>query len=189
MKKALTKKEVLELLDKVGDEANLYLKEFTDGSTNGTGRFRSIHMSKQDLINLLNSNDCELRPALDYDNKVDNDVLIIENKGICLFSIYNNIEYKTENVEDYIHVQSPNNKYYEVFIKVDKENKKIHFKLGNKEKILDIIEGNDINSYVMKPIYSKQLKCVNIRHLIDFINDTFWTNHVLKISRKVLRVK
>ena len=189
MKKALTKKDVLELLDKVGDEANLYLKEFVDDCPDGKGGYYSSYIGKTELIQFLETSEDELKPALHYNDEIDYNVLIIKNKGICLRSIYESIYYKTENVEDYIHVQSSHNKYYEVFIKINKDEKKIHFKLGNKEKILDIIEENDINSYVMKPIYTKRLKCVNIDNLLDFINDDFWTNHVLSISRKVLRIK
>ena len=139
------------------------------------------HYSKTEIEEMVAaSNKVELK------NIPSQFVILDEDKGIWASDLISQIHYLTSDVEGFKEVYSNNKPNYNLFIKIDKVNKMIEFKLGNKHKRLKLAE-RGFDSYVFKP-QGDTLICVDVDHLEEFIHDPFWVNDVLEIGRGILDV-
>lgn len=183
-KKVLTtKKELIELLDLIKDDSEI-LAFFYKNNVGNTS-FSSKKILKEEILKQLTEEKDELRFKKNRFDEIDKEEIMIGSIGVSTRSLYINIHYETLDIEDYYECRCQYYPDYKVYIKLDKENKLITFKLGNKEKTLEIITGSE---YVMKPYRMKYLKCVSLSNLEKFIKDDFWRSRVLSISReKILK--
>lgn len=173
------KQTLLEVLKEVKEDAKFFVYFYTP---DGTGTFRSDFKEKsfvQDCIEKAT----EVTPHPSY-----NDVVMVsEHIGLSTKSFEENIYYETTGVDGFMNYVSKHNQYYNIFIKLDKENKTITFKLGDKEKTLELLE-HGFDSYVSKPYRQKYMICDNANELEKHINDESWNPRMVSIGRKVLKL-
>ncbi len=96
--------------------------------------------------------------------------------------------YETTNTDGYIEHISKYNKYYNVFIKFEKDadKKTISFKLGKKERTLELVEDTE---YVAKVFdYKRKIKCVSAEDLEKHCFDEFWNPMMIELGRRILGI-
>lgn len=146
------------------------------------GTFRTKHYPKSFVVELVNENkEVSIHPDFD-------DIIMIGETGVSLRSFEQNIYYETLDTEGYLEYISKYNPYYKIYIRLDKENKTIEFKLGDKYKKLELIE-EGWDGYVSKPYRQKYMKCVSAEDLEKHIHDEFWNPRMVEIGRRVLKIK
>lgn len=172
-------KEVLvSILAKIKDDANFIIYHYTP-----EGTFTNSFEEKIYIENLLNdtSNDFITQRFRDV-------IMISESIGVSIRDLDHNIYHETKDTDGFIEHICKYNKYYKIYIKLDKENKTITFKLGDKIKKLELLE-EGFEGYISKPYKQKYLKCVSFDDLERHINDEFWNPRMVDIGRKVLKLK
>lgn len=180
----LTKEKVLELLLNVKEDAIFSLYRFSD-----KGTFKCDFVQKNVVQEYVDEVD-ELsyrETSYGIDKSVVN---ISHNIGLCVSGLYKNQYYETHNTDGYMKYIDKLNKYNHIYIKIDKEStpKTISFKLGNKEKTLELIE-EGFDGYVSKPYRQKYMKCVSAEDLEKHCNDEFFNPRMVDIGRRVLKIK
>ena len=171
------KDTLLTMLKEAKPDAKYMTYEFLEG---GEGKFRNGKIIQEELLPLV-----EKASDVSKSDKF-NDVIMVDGLGIYSLDVGENIYYPTENVEGYIEHVSKYNPYYRVYIKLDKENKTISFKLGKRERTLQLMEGTE---FVSKPYYKKGLKVVSANNLEEHINDEFWNPRMVNIGHLVLGIE
>lgn len=171
------KDTLLTMLNKAKPDASYMTYEFRDG---GDSCHRNGRITQSELLPLVEN-------ARDVSKKENcNDVIMVDGLGICSIDVGLNVCYETENVEGYVEHVSKYNPYHKVYIKLDKENKTISFKLGKMERTLELMEGTE---FVSKPYYKKGLKIVSVNDLEKHIQDEFWNPRMVNIGHLVLGIK
>lgn len=172
------KEKLIDVLNKIKDDARFFIYHYKEDGT-----FTHEFVNKPFINDLIqNSN------VISYHPKYEDRILIDNKTAISTSSFNDNIFYETNNVQDYFEYVNSHNPYHNVFIKLDKENKIISFKLGNKSKTLQIIE-EGINGFVSKIYRQKYMKCNNINDLEEHIKDPFWNPRMVSIGRKALKLE
>jgi hypothetical protein len=171
------KNTLLNMLEQIQEDAKFHVYNF-EGDESGT--FRSAFKDKTYVLPIVTeAKEIRLHKSL-------RDVLMVDGVGVSMSSFSDNIDYPTEGTEGYMSYISKYNPYHKVFIKLDKEAKTISFKLGDKEKTLQLIEGT---GFVSKPYYKKAMKCESVERLESHIEDEFWNPRMVDIGRLVLGIK
>lgn len=172
----LMKDTLLRMLKKAKPDAKYMTYEFLEGSE---GSFRNGNITQETLLPMVEEAS-EVSKSDRY-----NDVIMVDGLGITSLDVGDNIYYHTENVEGYLEHVSKYNPYYKVYIKLDKENRTISFKLGKQERTLQLMEGTE---FVSKPYYKKGLKVVSAENLEKHIQDEFWNPRMVNIGHTVLGI-
>ncbi|PLS19132.1 hypothetical protein CVD28_01620 [Bacillus sp. M6-12] len=170
------KQHLLTIIGQIQEDARFFIYEY-----NEDGTFKSVFKEKPYVLSLI-QDATDIQPHENYDDVI----LVNGNMGLWTKSFSENIDYPTENTEGFMEYISQYNPYYKVFIKLDEEKKTITFKLGDKEKTLELIERTN---YVSKPHYKKYMKCVSVEDLKKHIDDKFWNPRMVDIGRIVLGLK
>lgn len=184
VKKDLTKKEVLELLLNIKDDAKFLIYRYSE-----TGTFKHDFVEKKIVQEYVDKvSEISYRESrFGIDTSVIN---IADNVGLCISGLYENQYYETSNVEGYIKYVDKTNKYNHIFIKIDKDStpRTISFKLGDKEKTLELIE-EGFDGYVSKPYRQKYMKCVSAENLEEHCHDELFNPRMIMVGKKVLKIK
>lgn len=169
------KEEMLAALSRTRADAEYFVYEFTG---NGS-EFRSKKFNKVFVEALIKK--CS---EVVSHKELSNCWMISKDIGVGLGNFEENIYYETPDTEGYLEHICKYNKYYKVYIRLDKEKKTIEFKLGDRYKKLELKENAD---YVSKPSRNKML-CVSAEELEKFIHDRFWNPRMVRIGRLVLKI-
>jgi hypothetical protein len=171
------KEKLVAALQKTKEDAKFAVYHFTSGDN-----YKLELQSKAYVENLLeHCSDVTLHQS-------HKDVIMLGDVGLSIRSVDENIYYETPDTEGYFEYKSKYNPYYNIFIRLDKENKTIEFKLGDKHKKLELIE-EGFDGYVSKPHRGKYMRCVSAEDLEKHIHDEFWNPRMVRIGRRVLNIK
>lgn len=164
-------------LEKAKEDAVYLVYQFSPEGTYRTNKYQKPFVEA-----LINENEeVSSHPKL-------KDIVMIGDTGVAIKSFEENINYDTPDTEGFLEHLSKYNPYYKIYIRLDKENKTIEFKLGDKYKKLELIE-EGWNGYVSKPYRQKYLKCTSAEDLEKHIHDEFWNPRMVDIGRRVLKIK
>ncbi|UOE58165.1 hypothetical protein [Cytobacillus oceanisediminis] len=169
------KENLLKALEKAKDDAQYWIYKFSP-----EGTYKMEKKIRGEIIDLIS------KAELIFFHEDMKDVIMLGEIGLSAASVEENIYYETINTEGYVEHVSKYNPYHKVYIKLDKDNKTIEFKLGDRHKKLELIESGE---YVSKPHYSKWLKVVSADDLEKHIGDEFWNPRMVHIGRTVLKMK
>ncbi|WP_336769982.1 hypothetical protein [Bacillus bombysepticus] len=175
MLKEITKTKLLELLMKNEDDAMFYQMIYTNRLK---GTFRGGKINKETLMGFLENID-ELKIHEDAFFK------ITENNYVHIGSIYNNINYKTFDIQGFTEIRMPNNPYFNIFYKIDKDERTITYKLGELVKTLQIKTGFDV---VSQPIKGKFMHTVDSNYLEHTLRESMYADRNISIGRRVLGI-
>lgn len=172
------KELLMTALQQTKEDAQFFIYNFSP-----EGTFRSSKEPKTFVQELLEQCD-----EVIMNKDISNTLMLKDNIGVAVSRFDENIYYETTDTEGFMEYVSKYNPYYKIFIKLDKEAKTIEFKLGNKSKVLELME-EGFNGYVSKPYKHKYLRCVDVEDLEKHIFDEFWNPRMVEIGRKVLKIK
>jgi len=142
----------------------------------------SHFITKTELIALINQYEESQINRCKWDDEhiaLGNDCWIYTN------TINESQNYITEDIQNYTKHDCKYNPSYYVYIKMDKDYNTISFKLGNKEKTLNLIYNTE---FVSKPV-KNELWCSDFERLKKDIEDDFWNPRMIDLGRKVLKIK
>lgn len=186
----ITRDFLLSLVEQSHKDGKYFIYHFKNGLE---GQFHSVFISVEEMKQLLI--ECPYEGILPTNPNFSFPMYLVnEQMGLEIRNFFNNIDYKTDNVEGFLNYHSPSKPYYNVFIKMDdsnKEEKTITFKLADKEKTLILIE-EGFNGFISKPYKRKYLKCVSFEELKKHIEDSsekdLYNARMSLIGRKVLNI-
>ncbi len=144
---------------------------------------RSGKMTKAQLLAAINASDfCEFPPMSGYDSYL----LITPRLYVFKDSINQSQRFPTTpDAESYTHVVDKSNPYYDIFFRLDRENKTITFALGVLKKELSVVE---YSGWCWKPTRNGLL-CQNMEQLEKNFLDPFWNPIAVTVGRKVLKIR
>lgn len=170
------KMKLLAVMENIKDDAKFWIRFFTP-----EGRFSCERRDKAFVLDILG------KAVVVSENETFNDVLMFnETIGVSRSGFNENVIFETPNTDGFKEYASKHNSNYKVYLKLDKEAKTITFKLGNKVKMLELIEHS---VYAHRPYKGKYMEVASVESLEKFINDPFWNPAMVPIGRKVLNIK
>lgn len=144
---------------------------------------RSQYVTKQQLLEQIENSDFQVFPSIP---EFDGHLLINPRLYVWKGSINQSQCFPvTPEAETYTHIVDKGNPYYDIFFRLDKEQKIITFALGGIKKSLPVIEHTE---WCWKPT-RKGLLCQSIDRLEKDFLDPFWNPIAVAIGRKVLNIK
>lgn len=150
---------------------------------NGLYLNRSQHVTKQQLLEQIEKSDFQMFPSIPG---FDNHLLITPRFYVWTDSINQSQRFPdTPEADIYTHVVSRYNPYYDIFFRLDMEQKTITFALGDRKKSLPVVEHTE---WCWKPT-PQGLLCGDIDCLEQNFLDPFWNPIAVTIGRKVLNIK
>ncbi|GAA0853948.1 hypothetical protein ABER99_20190 [Paenibacillus glucanolyticus] len=175
------KEQLIKLMNQIKPDA-VFIVNWYIGDKGIEGTFKSEYESQAFLTEIIRGSICiQKHPRLE-------DVLIIDDKyGFNVTQIYNSIPYQTPDTDGFKECICKYNKYNNIFIKVDEENKTVTFKLANKMVTLNLIEYTKWTFKYVKT--KKQLKISSIKDFKSFIEDPFWHPTTIELGRRVLNMR
>lgn len=180
----LTKEDILELLLNTKDDSMFMIYKYSN-----TGTFKNESVKKNIVEKYI-----ENISQISYRNGqfgIDMSVInIADNIGLSISDLYKNQYFETSDIDGYMKYVDKYNKYNHIYIKINKESipKTISFKLGCKEKTLELVE-EGYNGYVSKPYRQKYMKCVSAESLERHCNDKLFNPRMINIGKKILKIK
>jgi hypothetical protein len=174
----MMKNKVLQALAQSKDDARYLLYVLSPTKISKRNEFREKPCIEA-LVKASPSKELIIHPEAE-------DVLILSSKvGISRKDIAENIFYPTTEIDGFENHTDKNNKYHNVFIKLDKRKKLITFKLGDSQKELKII---DRGSFVFKPHKDEFLICESLEKLDKYIHDEIMNPRMVVIGREILGI-
>ncbi|GAB6427655.1 hypothetical protein bcgnr5372_37770 [Bacillus luti] len=175
MLKEITKPTLLEVLKKIKDDAMFYHMTYTNRKK---GIFRGGKISKELLMNYLkNIDELEIHDGEFFK--------VAENNYVQIGSVYNNINYETEDIQGFTEIKLPKNVYFNIFYKIDKDEGTITYKLGENVKTLQIKTGSD---FVSKPSKDKYMLTCDLNYLEHTLREIENVERNVSIGRRVLGI-
>jgi hypothetical protein len=145
-------------------------------------KFRSVWKTRGELIDLIQSFNAEKVVRCEWSN----DRIALGKKYWIYTDFINEAQiYFTDNTNGYLKYESKSNPLYHVYIKLDQDNDKISFKLGNREKTLNLVYHS---GYVSNPV-GDDLLCMDFDGLKKDIYNDFLNPRMAKIGRHILKIK
>jgi hypothetical protein len=167
------KEKLMEALKQTKDDADYIIYYFTE-----EGTFSNKHQFTPYVRELVEKA-TEIKIHPDFEDIV----MVADRIGISRKDFAYNISYETKDTEGFEEHTNKFEKAHNVFIKLDRENKLITFKLAEKEKTMQILERTD---YVCNPYKGKYIRCVDIDGIVKHMKDEFFNPYMVKLGRKVL---
>jgi len=169
-------KEVLVLLPKVNDGARIQLNHYPNGEFEGV---TSLIKAELEII-LANVKFYEVDPV--FDNQVR-----LDEYSLAIQTLYDVIDYNTEDVEGFLEISSYIRPYYNVYFKMDEE-KNITFKLGEHVKKVKYIV--DINKPEIRlSTDGEALLGALVPSIVNGRNSSELVGNIVKVGRMALGVK
>lgn len=150
---------------------------------NGLCLNRSRYVTRQQLLEQIENSDFQMFPSIP---EFDDHLLITPRLYVWKDSINQAQCFPhTPESDIYTHVVDKGNPYYDIFFRLDREQKTISFALGDMKKCLPVVEHTE---WCWKPT-RKGLLCQNIDRLEKDFLDPFWNPIAVAIGRKVPKIK
>lgn len=144
---------------------------------------RSQYVSRQQLLERIENSDFQVFPSIP---EFDDHLLITPSLYVWKNSINQSQCFPaTPEAETYTHIVDKGNPYYDIFFRLDKDQKIVTFALGDIKKSLPVVEHTE---WCWKPT-GKGLLCGDIDRLEQNFLDPFWNPIAVTIGRKVLNIK
>ncbi|GAB6458076.1 hypothetical protein bcgnr5390_61640 [Bacillus luti] len=175
MLKEITKTTLLEVLKKIEDDAMFFCMTYTNREK---GIFRGGKISKEALMGCIkNIDEIEIHDG-DY-------FKVSENNYVHIGGIYNNINYITGDIQGFTEIKLTKNAYFNIFYKIDKDERTITYKLGQHAKTLQIKTGFD---FVSKPSKGKFMQTESVNYLEHTLKEKENADRNISIGRRVLGI-
>lgn len=171
------KEQLIALLERIKEDAGFIIYHFDAG-----GRFKMESQTKDFVLEKLAQNN-----ELTMHTGVKEIIMLSEMIGVRAADFIENISYETSDIEGYIEYISKYNPYHKIYIRLKKDTKTIEFKLGDKYKLLELME-EGFSGFVSKPYKNKYLRCVSAESLEEHIQDKSWNPRMVEIGRKILKI-
>ena len=137
-------------------------------------------INREELIKLVEDN--QIFKSI---NRIDERIIIGDKGWIYTNCINSNYKYNTDGTEGFIRVECNINKNYHVYIKVDEDKNTATFKLGNKEKTLNL---SLYSGFCWKPSGNNLLINTIDDFKRNFTCDLF-SKTLVKVGRSILRIR
>lgn len=182
----ISKAKLLKALYNTYEDASFFVgvgmeegKSFSDGLF----RYKSFRYSKGELLKIIEES---FRDEFHTIPEHKDSLVISENLFVYLGGIDYAQRYPVPaDVDDFTHIVCQYNQHYDVYYKIDRDNQTITFALGERKRTIPLISHTE---WVWK-LRSDALLCSDIEHLDKTMQDPFWSNIVVKIGRKALKIK
>ncbi|WP_240416627.1 hypothetical protein [Paenibacillus periandrae] len=174
------KEQLKAMMEKIKDDATFIVRWYGNQGIEGT--FRSEFETKPFLDTVIQElTSIRIHPTMD-------DLLVINEKlGVSIEEFFNSICYETPDCEGFEEYICKFNRYYNIFVKIDRDEHIITFKLGDKTAHVKLVEHTEwTHKYVAS---KKQLLIKSIDSFNSFINDPFWNPSIVVIGRRILKLK
>lgn len=180
--KTLTREGILALLSNCYEDARIFIYRAILPNANfeeGMSLFESQFVSRDEAIEILRNAKKVCRSP-----RCAEDYVIDKTRMIDLHTVYNNQIFNTPGTEGYTKIcgRSP---HFHVFFRVDHENQKLAFKLGDKEVLLDLV----CNPEWVFRLVGKKLYVQSSKKIEEFLKDSFWCDWAVKLGRSALGVE
>lgn len=183
-KRLITRGALLTAIEHTYDDSEFLIQKAVDPNGDfreGLCMNRSSFVSKKVLRELVRQTDATVFSTVP---EFPNDLILDSKTSLWTESIEQNQIFITEVPEDYQHVVCKSDHHWEVYFKIDHEEKTISILLGTYMKKLKLKEHTD---YVWKPEESI-MSCANSESLERTLLDSFWADTAIGVLRLALGI-
>lgn len=182
----VTRNRLLNALENIPDDASLWTGSAVNRDedfTHGLCLYHCERFSKAQVLAEIKASAFQAFPTVPGH---DDYLLIAPRLYVWKDSINQSQRFPaTPNAERYTHVVDKCNPYYDIFFRLNREQKTITFALGDTKKEIPVVEGTE---WCWKPT-RKGILCQNIDRLEKNFLDPFWNPIAVGVGRKVLGIK
>lgn len=182
----ISKAQLLNALYNTYEDATFFVgigMEIGKSFSEGLFCYKSYRYSKSELLKIIEESCCdEFHTIPEHKDSL----IIRESLFVYLWDIDYAQRYPVpSDVDGFTHIVCQYNQHYDIYYKIDRHKQTITFALGELKRTMPLISHTE---WVWK-LRSDALLCSDIEHLDKTMQDPFWSNVVVKIGRKALKIK